>query len=146
MIAPGILHNSSANFCASIQNRRFCGFAVDILRNLRYTRAIKKKTRQAERPERAKTMTRNEAKALQAKHSMEILRNPITGEAHALYLETEQPIPELDDLADISRRSNCCAPCYMEANCEVYNATGSGVTYKLSCPTTWFDLWGWVDE
>ena len=91
-------------------------------------------------------MTRNEAKALQAKYNMEILRDPITIEAHALYLETEQPISELDDLADISRRSNGCAPCYMEANYEVYNATGSGVTYKLSCPTTWFDLWGWVDE
>ena len=91
-------------------------------------------------------MTRNEAKALHAKYSMEILRDPITSEAHALYLETEQPIQELDDLADISLRSNGCAPCYMEANYEVYNATGSGVTYKLSCPTTWFDLWGWVDE
>lgn len=34
----------------------------------------------------------------------------------------------------------------MEASYEVYNATGSGVTYKLSCPTTWFDLWGWVEE
>lgn len=91
-------------------------------------------------------MTRNEAKALQAKHNMEILRDPITSEARALYLEAEQPISELDDLADISRRSNGCAPCCMEANYEVYNATGSGVTYKLSCPTTWFDLWGWVDE
>lgn len=55
-------------------------------------------------------MTRNEAKALQAKHNMEILRDPITSEAHALYLETEQPISELDDLADISRRSNGFAP------------------------------------
>ena len=58
--------------------------------------------------------------------------------------QAEQPIPELDDLADISRRSNSCAPCYMEANYEVYNATGSGVTYKLSCPTAWFDLCGWA--
>ena len=56
-------------------------------------------------------MTSSEAKALQAKHSMEILRDPITSEARALYLETEQPISELDDLADISRRSNGCAPC-----------------------------------
>lgn len=91
-------------------------------------------------------MTRNEAKALQEKHNMEILRDPITSEARALYLETARPISELDDLADISRRSNGCAPCCMDANYEVYNATGSGVTYKLSCPTTWFDLWGWVDE
>ena len=91
-------------------------------------------------------MTRNEAKALQEKYNMDILRDPITSEARALYLEAEQTISELDDLADISRRSNGCAPCYMEANYEVYNATGSGVTYKLSCPTTWFDLWGWADE
>ncbi len=146
MIAPGILHNPNADFCASTQNHGICGFCIDIPQILRYARAIKEKTRQANRPERAKTMTRNEAKALQAKHNMEILRNPITSEARALYLEAEQPISELDDLADISRRSNGCAPCYMEANYEVYNATGSGVTYKLSCPTTWFDLWGWVDE
>lgn len=66
MITPRILHNPNVNFCASIQNRRFRGFGIDIPRNLRYTRAIKRKTRQADRPERMKTMTRNEAKALQA--------------------------------------------------------------------------------
>lgn len=26
------------------------------------------------------------------------------------------------------------------------DAFAPGVTYKLSCPTTWFDLWGWVGE
>lgn len=91
-------------------------------------------------------MTRNDAKALQAKYNMEILRHPITSEAIALYLETEQPIQELDDLAESSRSCNGCAPCYMETSYEVYNATGSGVTYKLHCPTPWFDLWGWADE
>lgn len=40
MIAPGILHNPNTNFCASIQNRKICGFTVDIPRNLRYTQAI----------------------------------------------------------------------------------------------------------
>lgn len=54
MITPSILHNSSANFCASIQNRRFCGFAVDIPRNLRYTRAIKEENTTGHRLERTK--------------------------------------------------------------------------------------------
>ena len=42
MITPGILHNHRTNFCASIQNRRFCGLAVDIPQNPRYARAIKR--------------------------------------------------------------------------------------------------------
>lgn len=83
-------------------------------------------------------MTKAEAKALQQEHGMEILRHPITGEAWALYLETTHPIQALDDLShqDIS-------PCVMEPNYTLQEE--NHVTYKLICPTSWFDLWGWKD-
>lgn len=80
-------------------------------------------------------MKRTEAKALQTKYSMEILRNPITSEAWALGLASATPIPELDDLADAD-----LSPCIMQAE---YT---DRAYYKLVCPTNWFDLWGWADE
>lgn len=83
-------------------------------------------------------MKRSEAKALQDKYGMEILRNPVTNEAWALRLEASQYIPEFDDLekADI-------APCVLEPD---YSLAPESVIYKLVCPKSWFDLWGWADE
>lgn len=83
-------------------------------------------------------MKRNEAKALQKKYGMEILRNPITSEAWGLRIDADNYIPELDDLAkaDIS-------PCALEPD---YSFAPEYVIYKLVCPKSWFDLWGWADE
>lgn len=82
-------------------------------------------------------MKRAEAKALAKKYGMRILRAPVTGEAWALYLEASSPIKELDDLAAADLN-----PCAMVAS----YTTASGITYKLVCPTNWFDRWGWADE
>lgn len=81
-------------------------------------------------------MTKTEAKALQKKYNMIILRHPITNEASALYLESDDDIPELDALA-----GKPLGMCYMEAT-----YTDAEARYKLFCPTTWFDLWGWRGE
>lgn len=81
-------------------------------------------------------MTRSDAKTLQAKYGMEILRDPITSEAWALYLNAGRRIPELDSLVEKD-----VLPCSMDA------VIGDGfAVYKLVCPTPWFDLWGWADE
>lgn len=84
-------------------------------------------------------MKRAEAKALAKKYGMRILRAPVTGEAWALYLEAPEYIDELDALANQK-----IDPCIMQAD---YSCNDVGlVTYKLVCPTNWFDLFGWADE
>lgn len=84
-------------------------------------------------------MKRAEAKALANKYGMRILREPITHEAWGLYLEAPECIEELDSLANQD-----IFPCILEAD---YGCQDVGlVTYKLVCPTSWFDLWGWADE
>lgn len=82
-------------------------------------------------------MKKSEAQAIQAKYNMEIIRDPITGEAWALYLEASSPIKELDDLAAADLN-----PCAMVAS----YTTASDITYKLACPSNWFNLWGWKGE
>ena len=80
-------------------------------------------------------MKRTEAKALQTRYGMEILRHPITSEAWALSLVSAAQIPELDDLVNTD-----LYPCMMQVEYidQVY--------YRLICPTNWFDLWGWIDD
>ncbi len=85
-------------------------------------------------------MTKTEAKALQAKYNMEILRNPITSEAWALGLSSQKYIPELDDLAATSPDSLC--PCAVTAD---YSSPGY-TYYRVICPTSWFDLYGWAGK
>lgn len=83
-------------------------------------------------------MTRAEAKALQKKYDMCIVRHPITNEAGGtVRLVSDYNVPELDELAgkDIS-------PCAMFIK---YPGPWS-VWYDLICPKSWFDLWGWVDD
>ena len=67
---------------------------------------------------------------------MQILRNPITSEAWALHLVTAEDLPELDALAEKDLE-----PCQMVAS-----YSPGRTEYKLICPTSWFDLWGWADE
>ena len=78
-------------------------------------------------------MKKAEAKALQEKYGMEILRNPITKQAWALFLRSAENIPELDGMAEKD-----VSPCAMQA---FY--LDDEVQYELVCPEQWFDLWGW---
>ena len=77
-------------------------------------------------------MEKAEAKALQDKYGMEILRNPVTKAAWALYLRSK-PIAELDELV-----KKDVYPCSMQ----VFYLENE-VLYELVCPEEWFDLWGW---
>ena len=80
-------------------------------------------------------MKRIEAKTLAAKYGMEIMRAPITNLAHGLYVSSESLIPELDAYADSREIHN--------VSCERLN-NGVSYLYRLECPTSWFDLWGWT--
>lgn len=82
-------------------------------------------------------MKRIEAKSLAAKYGMEIMREPVTNLAHGLYVFSESLIPELDAYADSHDRNNVA--CYRLNN-------GASYLYRLECPTSWFDLWGWTGE
>lgn len=84
-------------------------------------------------------MTRDIAKDLQRKYNMEITRNPVTSEAWALTVNSDDLIPELDDLADGA--PDIALPCAMTR--VLY---GDTYRYQLACPMSWFDLWGWADE
>lgn len=80
-------------------------------------------------------MKKSEAMEIQKRYGMEILRNPVTSEAWAVYMESPECIRELDDLA-----ATDLYPCEMVAD---YGTQDVKVTYKLICPTAWFDLYGW---
>ena len=84
-------------------------------------------------------MTKNEVKTIAEKHGMEIMRNPITDEAHGVYCESENLIPELDALANKVDWHNP-APGAVAVERQVF---GTVYRYTIHCPTTWFDLWGW---
>lgn len=83
-------------------------------------------------------MNKETAKTLCEKYGMKILRNPITDQAWAVSIESEILIPELDAYADAAPESR------MGDNIATVQRTYAGTyTYKIVCPTRWFDLWGW---
>ena len=82
-------------------------------------------------------MTKLEAQNLQRTYGMEILRNPITGEAWGLYVDADAAIPELEALS----ATNIGQHIAMEAKRHGYD---QGVLYRLALPTDWFDLGGWA--
>lgn len=83
-------------------------------------------------------MDKATAKRLAEKYNMEILRNPITSEAWGVIVETDELIPELDAYADAALET------YMGDNTAIVERTYAVTyTYKIICPTRWFDLWGW---
>ena len=83
-------------------------------------------------------MNKAKAKELSEKYGMEILRNPITSEAWAVSVESDELIPELDEYADTPAANR------MGDNEAIVERTFTGAyTYKIICPTRWFDLWGW---
>ena len=83
-------------------------------------------------------MDKATAKRLCEKYRMEILRHPITREAWAVAVESDELIPELDEYADAAPES------YMGNNTAIVQRLyGMSYTYRIVCPTRWFDLWGW---
>ena len=82
-------------------------------------------------------MTKLEAQNLQRTYGMEILRNPITGEAWCLYVDADAALPDLEPLAATDLGQHIA----MEAKRHGYD---QGVLYRLALPTDWFDLGGWA--
>lgn len=84
-------------------------------------------------------MTKTELIALASRYGMSILRDPITGEAWGLALETGEDIPELDAIADdIGSDASVAVTRAYGAYAEAHGTH----LYKVICPTEWFDLWG----
>lgn len=78
-------------------------------------------------------MTKSELKAIAKTYGMEIGRDPITREAFCVYGNYEEEIPELTKI------------CNEDTSPVVgtVNYAPGAILYKLVCPTSWFDLWGW---
>ena len=87
-------------------------------------------------------MNKTEVMELAKKHNMEILRNPVTDEAHGVFCESETLIPELDALANTVDWHNP-APGQVAVERQVF---GPVYRYTIHCPTDWFDLWGWKEN
>lgn len=79
-------------------------------------------------------MKKEQMKQIAEKYGMEILRHPITSEAWALYKISAEPIPELDALCESAEPSNIGA---------TRSCIPGEISYKIACPTNWFDLFGW---
>lgn len=87
-------------------------------------------------------MTKIEVKAIADKYNMTILRNPVTSEAHGVYCDTENDIPELDAISNTVDWHNP-APGQVAVERQAF---GPVYRYTIHCPTSWFDLWGWREE
>lgn len=78
-------------------------------------------------------MDKAELMEIAQRYNMEFVRNEITREGCGVYGTFDAAIPELDKLVDdndppvVGRRT--------------YGA--DSVTYTISCPRAWIDLWGW---
>lgn len=82
-------------------------------------------------------MKKNELKEIAQRHNMEILRNPVTRETWGLMVNVPSEISELDAIVDASSTVVC--------GLREYCPWDGSITYKITCPTGWFDLWGWTD-
>ena len=87
-------------------------------------------------------MTKIEVKALADRHGMIILRDPITNEAHGVYCDTEDTIPEPDAIANTADWHNP-APGAVAVERQAF---GPVYRYTIHCPSGWFDLWGWAEK
>lgn len=87
-------------------------------------------------------MTKIEVKAIADKYNMTILRNPVTSEAHGVYCDTENDIPELDAISNTVDWHNP-APGQVAVERQAF---GPVYRYTIHCPTSWFDLWGWREK
>lgn len=81
-------------------------------------------------------MTKAEVRVIADKYNMQILRDPVTREAHGVWIDTANRIPELDPYADSADPAQL--PCGVTRVLQ-----GEKYRYTIECPTSWFDLWGW---
>ena len=69
-----------------------------------------------------------------AQSGAHIARDPITRQAWGLILEAPAEVPALDAIVDSGDS--------VVSGTREYRADGS-VYYRIYCPASWFDLWGW---
>ncbi len=87
-------------------------------------------------------MKKAELKDVATRYGMGIIREEVTSKGVGLFLVTAEDIPELDALANTPPFS--AAPGAVVATKE-YSPCDSTHTYRVYCPSNWFDLWGWAD-
>lgn len=89
-------------------------------------------------------MKKADLKAIADRYEMGIIREEITNEGVGLYLVTAEDIPELDGLANIPPFERNPSSWAVTATKE-YSPCDNSHTYRVYCPKSWFDLWGWKD-
>lgn len=87
-------------------------------------------------------MKKSELKDVATRYGMGIIREEVTSKGVGLFLVTAEDIPELDALANTPPFS--AAPGAVVAMKE-YSPCDNTHTYRVYCPTSWLDLWGWAD-
>lgn len=77
-------------------------------------------------------MTKAELIAISEKYGFDFIRNEITNEGVGICLaNTNIDIPELDNLDSMQIGAT-----------KAYSVDGTH-TYRVFCPASWIDLWGW---
>lgn len=87
-------------------------------------------------------MKKAELKDVATRYGMGIIREEVTSKGVGLFLVTAEDIPELDALANTPPFS--AAPGAVVTTKE-YSPCDNAHTYRVYCPTSWLDLWGWAD-
>lgn len=82
-------------------------------------------------------MKKDEIKKIAERFRMKIIRNPITSEGCGVTVTTDTLISELDR---ITERDPFAPYDPVQGTRE---AVGEKYIYKIFCPKSWFDLWGW---
>lgn len=85
-------------------------------------------------------MKKAELKAIADRYGMDIIREKLTGACVGLYLVTKKDIPELDPLANKTFEQFEGIIVIKE-----YSPCDNTRTYRVYCPSNWFDLWGWAE-
>lgn len=82
-------------------------------------------------------MTKDQVKAISEEYKFQIIRQHITNEGIGIWKDIKNEIPELDTLIDSNQYHRITAT-------KEYMPNGM-IRYKVYCPKSWFDLWGWTD-
>lgn len=75
--------------------------------------------------------------ALAEKYHMEFLRHYITDEGYGVYCVSDERIPELDALAADNEWGDAWIFDWLSWRNPPY-------MYRIICPKSWINLWGWV--
>lgn len=86
-------------------------------------------------------MKKAELKAIADRYGMDIIRQEITGLGVGLYLTTEKDIPELEPLGNKTPFEKFEGIIVTKE----YSPCDNTHTYRVYCPSNWFDLWGWAE-